>query len=216
MPDNKGAIPKLKSKDRTAAVDSRGYHDYGNVKHGSYNQPGKGGSGAKDKEADGGAWTTVTHGKGKRGGNPKGEPSSDREAMATPSTSKPATKVDPVLRKAWLKEGRCLACGSESHKVRDCALAPPREPSKTDTESVKDKQPMGSKSKDKQPMGSKSNKSSKGARPDAKASRSNPNGGYPTCKEGDETIQLRLSDGGRGGDGHPDEEEHPRPRERHE
>ena len=177
MPDNKGAIPKLKGKDKTAAVDSRGYHDYGNVKHASYNEPGKGGSGAKGKEADGGAWTTVSHSKGKRGGNPKGEPSSDREAMATPSSSKPATKVDPVLRKTWLREGRCLACGSESHMVRDCALAPPRDHTKTDKESVKDKQPKGSKSKDKQPMGSKSdnNKSPKGAKPDAKASRSQPN-----------------------------------------
>ena len=148
MPDNKGAIPKLKSKDRTAAVDSRGYHAYGNVKHASYNNPGKGGTkaSAQGKEEDGGDWTTVSHGKGKRGGNPKGKPCSDREAMATPSTSKPATKVDPVLRKAWLKEGRCLACGSESHKVRDCTLAPPRDTTKTDKESVKDKQPMGSKS----------------------------------------------------------------------
>ena len=72
MPDNKGAIPKLKGNDKTTAVDSRGYHDYGNVKHASYNESGKGGSGAKGKEADSGAWTTVSHSKGKRGSNPKG------------------------------------------------------------------------------------------------------------------------------------------------
>ena len=173
MPDDKGlgTIPKLKSKE-TAAVDTRGYHDYANSKRASYNNSGKGGSGAKGKEADGGAWTTVSHGKGKRGGNPKGKPSSDREAMATPSMSKPTTKVDPALRKAWLREGRCLACGSESHKVRDCALVPPRDTTKTDKESVKDKQPMGSKSSN--------TKSPKGAKPNAQASRSQPNGAKST------------------------------------
>ena len=196
MPDDKGLgpIPKLKSKD-TAAVDTRGYHDYGNSKRASYNNPGKGVSNAKGKEEDDGAWTTAHYGKGKRSGNPKGKSSSDREAMATPSMSKPATKVDPVLRKTWLKEGRCLACGSESHKVRDCALAPPRDPNKTDKESVKDKQPMGSKSKDTQPMGSKSNKSPKGARPDAKASRSKPNGAKSTK---DNVTQAGVSGDGRG------------------
>ena len=173
MPDDKGlgTIPKLKSKE-TAAVDTRGYHDYANSKRASYNNSGKGGSGAKGKEADGGAWTTVSHGKGKRGGNPKGKPSSDREAMATPSMSKPTTKVDPALRKAWLREGRCLACGSESHKVRDCALVPPRDTTKTDKESVKDKQPMGSKSSN--------TKSPKGAKPNAQALRSQPNGAKST------------------------------------
>ena len=38
--------------------------------------------------------------------------------------------VSSGLRRVWRKEGRCLACGSERHRIADCNLAPPRETSK--------------------------------------------------------------------------------------
>ena len=39
--------------------------------------------------------------------------------------------VSPGLRRMWRKEGRCLACGSERHRIADCSLANPRDTSKT-------------------------------------------------------------------------------------
>ena len=63
------------------------------------------------------------------------------EAGTSSGDSKESSQKDRVVGKParsllnlWRKEGRCLACGSEAHRIVECALAGPK-PSTTTTES---------------------------------------------------------------------------------
>ena len=164
------------------------------------NYPPKGGGRDQRKERerdlDGGG-----NGNYPPGGTSKG---AKAEAGTSSGDSKESSQKDRVVGKParsllnlWRKEGRCLACGSEAHRIVECALAGPK-PSTTTTES--EWTPVTSS------KGSSSKTSGKGpSSSSAKAKPTQPKGSYGTNGTygtyGTKTVKTKPN--GKGHKGQP-------------
>ena len=116
---------KRETKDTSGKWTKKGHHDNTRIR--------------KDGHSGG---ERATEGKGRSresaaNNPPKGNKDRSKVGEDTNTGADVERDVGSALRRMWRKEGRCLSCGSESHRIKDCSLRPKTEDKKGTTQSTK-------------------------------------------------------------------------------
>ena len=134
------------AEDTTMAGNSGGGGKYRIPKVGSGSTRDQGGTNNSGKGKTGGpGGSGQGSGKGSNqtaGGKGKGQGKGNRDRRGERSGKTASLPVVPAsLRDTWIKEKRCLACGSENHFVRECPVPTPKDNKTNKQGNAQDGQP---------------------------------------------------------------------------